>query len=123
MGNHSSSGQEPSAPGIAKAMNSGSMEQATTDYYPQASSLVTMLKAQAEAHPSKRASKNWATTCIVVDAYRGGKKSTWRHVWRINGVRVKRDLVIDELKELLSLGLASVHDLRMPSLKSAGKVR
>ena len=87
-----------------------------TNYYPQASVLVTMLKALAEAHPSKRVAKNWANTCIVVDAYRQhvGGKAHWRYVWRIDGVRVKHDRVLEELQELLSEALASVHDLCMP---------
>lgn len=88
---------------------------AKVDLHPHASTIMALMKAEAETHPTRRYAKNWASTCIVVDAYRhfGGCVGHWRFVWRINGRCVKRVEVEAELLELVGLGLASVNDISL----------
>lgn len=78
-----------------------------------ATSIIAVMKENAQAHPTRRYAKNWANTCIVVDAYlqHSGRKAHWRYVWRINGIRAARDVVAAELVELVSLGLANARDM------------
>lgn len=68
------------------------------------------MKARAAAHPQKVYAHSWASTCLIVDAYKHGRGGGLRFIWRMGGSRIKATDAAAELTELIALGLATPGD-------------